>query len=119
SAAGYSSTLAQTLSGVDQLNYYIPSSTSPYALTTAVYSQPTIPQGPIATATNGRFLEAYLSYQYLNHVFSFGKQDQWLGPALGGSMAFSNNAQNFYAFEINRIEPLHVPILSLLTGPFR
>jgi hypothetical protein len=119
SAVGYSSTLAQTLSGVDQLNYYIPSSTSPYALTTAVYSQPTIPQGPIATATDGRFLEAYLSYQYLNHVFSFGKQDQWLGPAQGGSMAFSNNAQNFYAFEINRIEPLHVPILSLLTGPFR
>jgi len=34
-------------------------------------------------------------------------------------MAFSNNAQNFYAFEINRIEPLHVPGLSLLTGPFR
>jgi hypothetical protein len=34
-------------------------------------------------------------------------------------MAFSNNAQNFYAFEINRIEPLHVPALSLLTGPFR
>jgi hypothetical protein len=119
SAAGYSSTLAQTLSGVDQLNYYIPSSTSPYALTTAVYSQATIPEGPIATATDGRFLEAYLSYQYLNHVFSFGKQDQWLGPAQGGSMAFSNNAQNFYAFEINRIEPLHVPILSLLTGPFR
>jgi hypothetical protein len=37
------------------------------------------------------------------------KQDQWLGPAQGASMAFSNNAQNFYAFEINRIEPLHVP----------
>ncbi len=119
SAVGYSRTLAQTLSGVDQLNYYIASSTSPYALTTAVYNQPTIPQGPIATATDGRFLEAYLSYQYLNHVFSFGKQDQWLGPAQGGSMAFSNNAQDFYAFEINRIEPLHVPILSLLTGPFR
>ena len=71
-----------------------------------MYSQATIPQGPIATATQGRFLEAYLSYQYLNHVFSFGKQDQWLGPAQGGSMAFSNNAQNIYAFEINRIEPL-------------
>jgi hypothetical protein len=34
-------------------------------------------------------------------------------------MAFSNNAQNFYAFEINRIEPLQVPLLSRLTGPFR
>jgi hypothetical protein len=34
-------------------------------------------------------------------------------------MALSNNAQNLYAFEINRIEPLNVPLLSRLTGPFR
>jgi hypothetical protein len=119
SATGYSAALAQTLTNVDGMLYYVPSSTAPYANTTAVYNQTTIPQGPIATATQGRFLEAYLSYQFLNHVISFGKQDQWLGPAQGGGMAFSNNAQNFYAFEINRIEPLHVPGLSLLTGPFR
>jgi hypothetical protein len=120
SATGYSAALAQNLSlNVDNTLYYIPSSTAPYANTTAVYNQTTIPQGPIANATQGRFLEAYLSYQILNHVVSFGKQDQWLGPAQGASMAYSNNAQNFYAFEINRIEPLHVPGLSLLTGPFR
>lgn len=119
SAAGYSATLAQALSNTDNTLYFIPSSTPPYGPTTAVYVQPTIPQGPIATATDGRFLEAYLSYQYLNHVFSFGKQDQWLGPAQGASMAFSNNAQNFYAFKINRIEPLDIPLLSRLTGPFR
>jgi hypothetical protein len=119
SATGYSATLAQTLSNVDETFYFIPSSTPPYGPTTAVYNQTTIPQGPIATATQGRFMEAYLSYQYLNHVFSIGKQDQWLGPAQGASMAFSNNAQNFYAFEINRIEPLNIPLLSRLTGPFR
>jgi len=119
SATGYSAALAQTLTDIDGLLYYVPSSTAPYGNTTAVYNQTTIPQGPIATATQGRLLEAYLSYQFLNHVISFGKQDQWLGPAQGGSMAFSNNAQNFYAFEINRIEPLHVPGLSMLTGPFR
>jgi len=55
----------------------------------------------------------------LNHVFSFGKQDEWLGPAKGGSFAFSNNAQNFYAFQINRIEPLYVPGLSRIIGPVR
>jgi hypothetical protein len=60
-----------------------------------------------------------VSAQVLNHVFSFGKQDDWLGPGLGGAMAFSNNAQNFYSFHINRIEPLNVPLLSRLTGPFR
>ena len=119
SATGYSAALAQALSSVNGTLYYVPSSAPPYGNTTAVYSQPTIPQGPIATATQGRFLEAYLSFQYLNHVLSIGKQDQWLGPAQGASMAFSNNAQNFYAFEINRIEPLDIPLLSRLTGPFR
>ncbi len=120
SATGYSAALAQNLSiNVDQLLYYVPSNSAPYGNTTAVYNQTTIPQGPIGTAAQGRFLEAYLSYQFLNHVISFGKQDQWLGPAQGASMAYSNNAQNFYALEINRIEPLHVPGLSLLTGPFR
>jgi hypothetical protein len=119
SAVGYSASLAQALSTVDSTNYFIPSSTPPYGPTTAVYNQATIPQGPIPTTTSGRFLEAYLSYQYLDHVFSIGKQDQWLGPAQGASMAFSNNAQNFYAFEINRIEPLNVPLLSRVTGPFR
>lgn len=119
SAAGYSAALAQTLSNADVTLYYIPSSTPPYSPTSAVYSQATIPAGPIATARNGRFLEAYVSYQYLNHVVSLGKQDQWLGPGQGASMAFSNNAQNFYSLAINRVEPLSIPFLSRVTGPFR
>jgi hypothetical protein len=119
SAAGYSAALAQTLSGIDETSYFIPSSTPPYGPTTAVFNQTTIPQGPIATAAQGRFLEAYVSAQFLNHVFSFGKQDEWMGPAQGASMAYSNNAENIYAFHINRIEPLYIPLLSRLTGPFR
>jgi hypothetical protein len=112
SAAGYSPASAQTLSQlVDQI---------PYTDTSGVpFNQPTIPRGPIGTATQGRLLEAYVSAQVLNHVFSFGKVDQWMGPAEGASFAYSNNAQNIYAFEINRIEPLHVPLLSRITGPFR
>jgi hypothetical protein len=124
SGTGYSPALGFTLSQVDQI--YTTNPNPPYQAepilnpaTGLPYSQATIPVGPIGTATQGRFLEAYLSYQYLNHVFSIGKQDQWLGPAQGASMAFSNNAQNFYTFEINRIEPLNVPVLSRLTGPFR
>jgi hypothetical protein len=34
-------------------------------------------------------------------------------------MAYSNNAENIYAFHINRVEPLYIPLLSRLTGPFR
>jgi hypothetical protein len=83
------------------------------------YPQTTIPEGAIKSATQVRVLEAYVSARALGHVFSFGKQDEWLGPGLGGSMAYSNNAQNIYAFHISRTEPLHIPILSSLTGPFR
>ncbi|HVU48759.1 MAG TPA: capsule assembly Wzi family protein [Terracidiphilus sp.] len=112
SAAGYSASLAQALSTVDGTLYLNSATGLPY-------NQTTIPTGPIGAATNGRFLEAYVSAQVLNHVVSIGKMDNWLGPAQGGAMAFSNNAQNFYAFEINRIEPLQVPLISRLAGPFR
>jgi hypothetical protein len=112
SAAGYSAALAQTLSAIDETTFLNP-------VTGLPYNQTTIPQGPIATATQGRFLEAYVSAQFLNHVFSFGKQDEWMGPAQGASMAYSNNAENIYAFHINRTEPLYIPLLSRLTGPFR
>ena len=112
SAAGYPAALAQELATIDQ-------TVSPIYPYNLYPGQATIPEGPIGTAAQGRFLEAYVSAQVLNHVISFGKQDQWLGPAQGASMAFSNNAQNFYALEINRIEPLRIPLLSRLTGLFR
>ena len=111
SAAGYSAGLAQVLSAVDGIP------TDPNTL--QIYPQATIPQGPIGTTTRGRFLEAYVSTRFLNHEISLGKQDDWLGPGLGGGFAYSNNAENFYSFRINRVEPLHVPGLSYVTGPFR
>lgn len=111
SAAGYSPALYQTLGMIDGTVNPVTGLAYP--------NQVSIPLGPIATATQGRFLEAYLSAQLRNHVISFGKEDEWLGPAQGGSMAYSNNAENIYAFHINRIEPLYVPGLSWLLGPFR
>jgi hypothetical protein len=115
SAGGYSLALAQRLSQVDGTMY-----TDPNTLVTNYYlPQATIPMGPIASTTNGRFLEAYVAASLLNHQISFGKQDDWLGPAVGGGMAYSNNAENIYSFRINRVEPLHIPGISRLTGPFR
>ena len=108
SAAGYSPTLAAFLSNtVDN----IPFSTNPI--------QDTIPEGPISDANNFRIVEANLSYHLLNHEISFGKSDHWLGPDKGASMLWSNNAENIYAFEVNRVEPLRIPGLSKVTGPFR
>jgi hypothetical protein len=115
SAAGYSNALTQTLANQDVGTF--PVANNP--VTGTPYIQTTIPQGPIAAISDGRFIEAYASYRLLNHEFSFGKQDDWLGPGLGGGMAYSNNAENIYSFRINRTEPLFIPLLSLLTGPFR
>jgi hypothetical protein len=106
-AAGYSTSLAEQLSAIDQ----IPFATNP--------KQDTIPLGPISSVNNVRVIEANLSYLVLNNEISFGKNDHWLGPAQGGSFAWSTNADNIYAFEIDRVEPLRIPLLSLLTGPFR
>lgn len=114
SAAGYPTPLAQLLAANDGTTDYL-NTTIPIPLS----QQTTIPAGPIATTTNGRVMEAYVSLQYLNHVISFGKQDDWLGPGLGAGMAYSNNAENVYSFRIDRMEPLRVPLLSRLTGPFR
>jgi hypothetical protein len=112
SATGYSQALAQALSTVDGTTFI-------NAATGLPYHQSTIPMGPIDTTTDGRILEAFVSAHVLNHEISLGKQDDWLGPGLGGGMAYSNNAENIYSFRINRIEPLYLPLLSRLTGPFR
>ena len=112
SAAGYSLALAQDLSNSDGVTFANP-------VTNVPYTQDTIPRGPLGTTTTGRVMEAYLSAHVLNHEISFGKQDEWLGPGRGGSFAYSNNAENIYSFQINRVEGLKVPLLSRVTGPFR
>jgi hypothetical protein len=112
SATGYSAALAQALSNQDGIPYINP-------VTGLPYNQATIPQGPIAAANYARWMEAYVSALFMNHEISLGKQDAWLGTAVGGGMAYSNNAENIYSFRINRIEPLHIPLLFAVTGPFR
>lgn len=109
--AGYSQPLASELSAIDNMSFTNSNG--------QIYWQATIPYGPSSSYSNGRLLEAYISAHILGHEISFGKQDAWMGPGLGGAMAYSNNAEDIYTFRINRIEPLHVPILSRLTGPFR
>jgi hypothetical protein len=112
SATGYSQELAQTLSKIDYTSFLNPANGLPV-------NQATIPMGPIETTAHGRLIEAYASAYLAGHEISFGKQDVWLGPGVGSGMAYSNNAENIYSFRINRIEPLRIPLLSRLTGPFR
>jgi len=108
SAAGYSANLASYLSNtIDNIPFN----------TGAEFA--TIPEGPIASANDFRIMEANLSLHLLGHQVSFGKDDHWLGPDQGASMLWSNNAENIYNFEINKIEPFRIPGLSRVTGPFR
>ncbi len=107
-AAGYSAALAASLSNtIDG----VPFATNPH--------QDTIPEGPIAEANDMRIMEANLSFHLLGHEISFGKDDHWLGPDAGASMLWGDNAEDIYDLEINRVEPLDIPLLSRLTGPFR
>lgn len=107
SAAGYSPALFNLLSTIDK----VPVETNRV--------QATIPEGPIPAVDTLRVVEANVSYRLLDHQFSFGKSDHWLAPTRGGSFLYSSNAENIYAFQIDRTEPLYVPLLSRLTGPFR
>jgi hypothetical protein len=108
SATGYSQALFDYLSNLD---LGIPVASNP--------QQDTIPLGPIPTTNTFRVQEASLSYNILGHEISFGKNDHWLAPNQSGSFAWSTNAENIYTFQIDRTEPLRIPGLSRLTGPFR
>ena len=114
SATGYTTALASQLAANDGTTDYLNT-----AVPIPLQDQRTIPVGPIGSITQGRVVEAYVSAHVLNHEISFGKQDDWLGPGVGGGFAYSNDAENIYSFRINRVEPLHVPGLSYITGPFR
>jgi len=81
--------------------------------------QDTIPAGALPAQNPFRLIEATASVHLLGHEISGGKSDAWLGPAQGGALAWSNNAENIYSVRINRVEPWHVPLLSRVLGPLR
>jgi hypothetical protein len=103
---GYSQALSALLSNDDSISF-----------TGSNLHQATIPSGPIATTDTFAIQEATLSYHLLGHEISGGKSDAWLSPAVGGAMGYSNNAQDIYSFRIDRVEPMHIPLLSRAIGP--
>jgi capsule assembly protein Wzi len=105
SGTGYSREMADTLGINDEIPNEGPSDV--------------MPQGQLAAQDPFRLIEAYASFHLLGHELSGGKIDSWLGPGYGSSMAWSNNAENVYAFHLDRIEPLNIKYLSKLLGPVR
>ena len=106
---GYSYTLANQLSCIDTLCPLAPPNDP----------QATIPYGNTGTQNPFRLEEAILSYHLLGHEISAGKSDEWTGPAYGGAMGWSNNAENIDSFRLNRVEPLRIPLFSRIFGPLR
>jgi hypothetical protein len=108
SGSGYSLALTNLLSTIDEVPY------SGFNL-----HQATIPSDPVAKQSAFSLQEAVVSYHLLGHEISGGKSDYWVGPGMGGGMAWSNNAPDIYSFRINRVEPLYIPLLSKVLGTFR
>lgn len=106
---GYSYDLASLLSTIDTI--------IPYAAPNR--PQATIPEGPIVAQNPFRLVEATLSAHVWGHEISGGKSDAWLGPGMGGSGDWSNNAENIYSFRINRVEPWKIPLVWRVLGPLR
>ena len=76
-------------------DHFVPSNTTPpyYARPRLYSTKPPFRKDPSPPRPRDGFSRQISPISILNHVISFGKQDQWLGPAEGASMAFSNNAQ--------------------------
>jgi hypothetical protein len=88
------------------------------ALVDLIPEQPS-QMSPVSQTDVFRLLDANASFHLQGHEISIGKSEDWWGPGKGGSMAWSNNAEPIYALRIDRVEPLYIPLLSKLTGPFR
>jgi len=102
-ATGYSQDVADILSNIDR-------TTGP---------SPVIPLGPLKPINQVTVLAAYVSMHMLGSEWSFGRSEEWLGPGLGGAMAWSNNALPIYSFRTDRVQPLYIPGFSRLFGPVR
>jgi membrane-associated phospholipid phosphatase len=72
-----------------------------------------------AAFDQGRFLDTYVAMNISNWQLSYGNQSLWWGPAQGGSMMFSNNAEPIRMFRVNRVSPLILPSFLGLLGPMR
>ncbi len=77
------------------------------------------PSTPIPAVNRFRLLDAYVGLTLENWQISFGKQSLWWGPAPGGPLMFSDNAEPVNMFRISRVSPFKLPSILGLLGPTR
>jgi Capsule assembly protein Wzi/PAP2 superfamily len=89
------------------------------------YEAPAAPPGspwfvpPATTVNQFHFLDAYLSLNLRNNLFTFGKQSLWWGPSQAGPFLFSTNAQPIPMFRYSRNVPFVIPVVSKILGPMQ
>ena len=106
------------INGEYQHSPAVPSeSTQTRQLAAAADTVPVINPNPVAQLDRFRLLNATASFQVGNTQFSFGQQNLWLGPAAGGSLIFSDNAEPLPMFRIDSVSPYRITGLSRLLGP--
>src|SRR6266446_3203585 len=77
------------------------------------------PSTPIPAVNRFRLLDAYVGLTLENWQISFGKQSLWLGPAPGGPLMFSDNAEPVNMFRISRVSPFKLPSILGWLGPIK
>lgn len=82
SAPGYSQTVLQAIAAADQT--------------------PLQPSTPVAAVNRFTLLDTYAAAEAAGWNLSFGKQSLWWGPADGGALLFSDNAEPIYMFRANK-----------------
>ncbi len=66
-----------------------------------------------------QLVEGYVSLNVGHLQMSFGKQALWWGPAEGGGLILSDNAESIPMLRINRTTPFRLPSVFGLLGPMR
>jgi hypothetical protein len=77
------------------------------------------PATPVPVTHRLRLLDAYAAMNVHGWQISAGKQTLWWGPALGGSLIMSNNAQPINMLRLDRAAPIELPSIFKLLGPIR
>jgi len=80
---------------------------------------PLQPAVPFASTDQFRLLDTYVSATVSNWDLAFGKQSLWWGPADGGALMFSDNAEPIYMFRASRIAPFKLPWIFGWLGPMK
>jgi membrane-associated phospholipid phosphatase len=83
-------------------------------------SLPSIPPPtPFSSVNRFQLLDAYFGLNFSSWQITFGPQNLWWGPSLGGPLMFNDNATPVNMLRVNRVSPFKLPGLLSWLGPLR